>query len=125
MWGGGRRRRGSWKGRGPWGYPELPANLEYLLAILTTIQAEPRRTILNAIGTQGATTNQIYQALLERGYNLPRTTLYYHLSELENLGLITHAGYKESGGGAPEKVWSLRTRKICIDILTGETLNSE
>jgi len=125
LWGGGKRRRGGWRGKGPWRYQALPANLEYILAILSTVQTEPRRTILSAIGGEGATTNQIYQALLERGYDIPRTTLYYHLSELENLGLITHAGYKESGGGAPEKVWKLSKRKICIDILTGETFESD
>ncbi|MCE4606559.1 MAG: winged helix-turn-helix domain-containing protein [Desulfurococcales archaeon] len=125
MWGGGRRRRGGWRGRGPWGYQALPANIEYILAVISSAQTEPRRTILNAIGDRGATTNQIYQTLLEKDYNIPRTTLYYHLSELENLGLITHTGYKESGAGAPEKVWELRKRKICIDILTGETFDSD
>jgi DNA-binding transcriptional ArsR family regulator len=119
----GRRGRGGWRGKGPWGYPGLPVNIEYLLTLLAAAQAEPRRSILNAIGQGEATTSQIYQTLLGKGYNIPRTTLYYHLSELENLGLITHVGYKESGGGAPEKVWKLRTRRICIDILTGEIEN--
>jgi hypothetical protein len=30
------------------------------------------------------------------------------------------AGYREVGGGAPEKTWRLKARKICVDIVTGE-----
>jgi hypothetical protein len=26
-------------------------------------------------------------------------------------------GYKEEGGGAPEKIWKLKTREIKIDLL--------
>jgi len=48
---------------------------------------------------------------------LARSSLYYHLSELEAAGLIELARYREEGGGAPEKVWRLKTREITIDLL--------
>lgn len=43
--------------------------------------------------------------------------LYYHLSALREAGIVEVAGYRESGGGIPEKVWRLRTRRIVIDLL--------
>jgi predicted ArsR family transcriptional regulator len=45
--------------------------------------------------------------------------LYYHLSELKKAGVIEVAGYKDEGGGAPEKVWRLKSRRIVIDLLEG------
>ena len=117
MWGKGR----GWRGRGRrWGprasfHPEL----EQLITLLAMTQAEPRHSIIEALSTGEKTTGQIYEHLQSKGYAIPRTTFYYHLSELENAGLIVHTGYREAGGGAPEKTWKLRTREICIDLLTG------
>ena len=117
MWGKGR----GWRGRGKrWGLrAPLPPGLEQLVTLLAMTQSEPRHSIIEALSTGERTTSQIYEYLQSKGYVLPRTTLYYHLSELESAGIITHTGYKETGGGAPEKTWRLRTRWICIDILTG------
>lgn len=43
--------------------------------------------------------------------------LYYHLSELHRAGIIEVAEYREVGGGAPEKVWKLKKKRIVIDLL--------
>jgi len=51
------------------------------------------------------------------GERLARSSLYYHLSELEESGIIEMARYREEGGGAPEKVWKLKTREIKINLL--------
>jgi len=52
--------------------------------------------------------------------------LYYHLSELKKAGIIAVAGYKEEGGGAPEKIWRLKSRRIVIDLLeTGKGNGSD
>jgi DNA-binding transcriptional ArsR family regulator len=114
-----RGRRG-WRGRGkrwaPWA--SIPV-IEQLYDLLALAQSEPRHSIIEALLEGEKSTNELYQYLESKGYSLPRTTLYYHLSELESAGIIEHAGYKETGGGAPEKVWKLRTRVICIDIPTG------
>jgi DNA-binding transcriptional ArsR family regulator len=50
---------------------------------------------------------------------MPRSTLYYHLSALEDAGIIEMAGYREEGGGAPEKLWKLKVRRVGIDLVTG------
>ena len=116
MWGKGR----GWRGRGKRWSPRapLPPGLEQLITLLAMTQAEPRHSIIEALSTGEKTTSQIYEHLQSKGYAIPRTTLYYHLSELENTGIIVHTGYKETGGGAPEKTWKLKTRKICIDIFS-------
>jgi DNA-binding transcriptional ArsR family regulator len=48
-----------------------------------------------------------------------RPNLYYHLSELQDAGIIEVAGYREEGGGAPEKVWKLALDKIIIHLKKG------
>jgi len=62
-------------------------------------------------------TKEIYGFLAERGVGLTPSGLYYHLSELNRAGIIEVSEYREKGGGAPEKVWKLKTRKIVIDLL--------
>lgn len=77
-----------------------------------------RWVIIQLIGEDAVSTTKIFEGLSSKGENLSRSGLYYHLSELENAGIIELAEYRETGGGAPEKVWKLKTKKIEID-LTG------
>ena len=58
--------------------------------------------------------------MIRRGENLTKSGLYYHLSELKDAGIIEVAEYIEEGGGAPEKVWKLKTKKIVIDLIEKE-----
>ncbi|ASJ08720.1 DNA-binding protein [Thermococcus siculi] len=95
-------------------------NLKSLMMILKPLMAEPKRSIIKILSDGVKGTNEIYQGLQERGLDLPRSTLYYHLSALEDAGIIEMAGYREEGGGAPEKLWKLKVRKIGIDLATGE-----
>ena len=37
---------------------------------------------------------------------------------MEKAGIIELAEYREVGGGAPEKVWKLKTQEIQINLLT-------
>ena len=84
------------------------------------VLTEPRWTILKIIGDGEKATNEIYSELQNRGILIPKSTLYYHLSNLEDSGIIELAGYREEGGGAPEKVWRLKVKRIGIDILSGK-----
>jgi len=77
-----------------------------------------RWTILRLIGDETKSTNEIFAGLKEAGEGLSRSGLYYHLSELEEAGIIELAEYREVGGGAPEKVWRLKTKEIKINLLT-------
>jgi len=77
-----------------------------------------RWTIIRLIGDETKGTNEILEGLKEAGEGLSRSGLYYHLSELEEAGIIELAEYREVGGGAPEKVWRLKTREIRINLLT-------
>ena len=77
-----------------------------------------RWVIIRLIGERTKSTNEIFEGLEKGGEGLSRSGLYYHLSELEEAGIIELAEYREVGGGAPEKVWRLKTREIRIDLLT-------
>ena len=47
---------------------------------------------------------------------LKKLSLYYHLRELENVGIIELDEYKPSKEGrAPEKVWKLNIEKLTIN----------
>jgi len=76
-----------------------------------------RWTMIVFIGDGARSTTEIYDHLTEMGEKLTKPGFYYHISELKNAGIIEVAGYKEEGGGAPEKVWKLKTRRIVFDLL--------
>ena len=73
--------------------------------------------IIEYIGEGSKSTKEIYDYLLKKGEQITKSGLYYHLSELKNAGIIEVADYIEEGGGAPEKVWRLKMKKIVIDLL--------
>jgi DNA-binding transcriptional ArsR family regulator len=77
-----------------------------------------RWIIICLIGDETKSTNEIFERLKDAGEGLSRSGLYYHLSELEKAGIIKLAEYREVGGGAPEKVWMLKTKEIRINLLT-------
>ena len=78
----------------------------------------PKRwEIIRIIGKGEKGSGEVLEGLYGAGESLARSSLYYHLSELEEAGIIEMARYREVGGGAPEKVWRLKTREIKIDLL--------
>ncbi len=94
--------------------------LKPLITLLKSVLAEPKRSIIKILSDGVKSTSEIYAELQQRGFIIARSTLYYYLSVLEELGIIEGAGYKETGGGAPEKLWRLKTRRVGIDLVTGE-----
>ena len=76
-----------------------------------------RWTIIRLVGNETKSTGEILDGLAESGNGLSRSGLYYHLSELEEAGIIELAKYREIGGGAPEKVWKLKTKEIKVNLL--------
>ena len=95
-------------------------NLKTLMMTLKILMSEPKRSIIRILSEGVKGTNDIYQSLKLEGFNIPRSTLYYNLSTLADMGIIEMAGYREEGGGAPEKLWRLRVRKVGLDLITGE-----
>jgi DNA-binding transcriptional ArsR family regulator len=77
-----------------------------------------RWTIIRLIGDETKSTNEIFEGLKKGGEKLSKSGLYYHLSEMELAGIIELAGFREVGGGAPEKVWKLKTKEIKINLVT-------
>jgi DNA-binding transcriptional ArsR family regulator len=76
-----------------------------------------RWLIICSIGNRTKSSNEILKELKKAGESLSRSGLYYHLSELEGAGIIELAEYREAGGGAPEKIWRLKTKEIKINLL--------
>lgn len=76
-----------------------------------------RWVIIRIIGNEEKSSGEILEGLKEADEELARSSLYYHLSELEEAGIIELAGYREEGGGAPEKVWRLKTKEIHVNLL--------
>jgi len=97
--------------------PELTNTMDFLGALWGI-----RWLILRILADREKSTNEILNEMTSKhGIAIPRTLLYYHLNELERMGVICMVGYRETGkGGAPEKVWRLKIRKIVIDIPSGQ-----
>jgi len=100
-------------GRGRNGHSKARRVQRYIRAL----HCPTRWEIIRIIGDAEKGSGAILDGLKEAGESLARSSLYYHLSELEAAGLIELARYREEGGGAPEKVWRLKTREITIDLL--------
>ncbi len=90
---------------------------EKLKGLAKALHGPPRWDIIEIIGAGELKTGEIREEMEERGYELTQAGLYYHLSELKDAGIIEVSGYFEEGMGAPEKKWTLKRRKIEIDLL--------
>lgn len=101
------------EGRGCSDFGEFGKFQKYFRAL----HCPTRWLIIRLIGDEAKSTGEIFEGLKEAGEGLSRSGLYYHLSELEDAGVIELSEYREEGGGAPEKVWRLKTKEIKIDLL--------
>ncbi len=99
---------------------DAPPKWLKLRNFLKALRFSTRWLIIEYIGEGSKSTKEIYEYLIRRGENLTKSGLYYHLSELKDAGIIEVAEYIEEGGGAPEKVWKLKTKKIVIDLIEKE-----
>ena len=100
-------------------------SIRTIMMRLKFIFFEPRWSIIKSVGNSIKGTNEIYEDLHKMGIMIPRTTLYYHISLLEKEGIMEMTGYREVGGGAPEKLWRLKVRRICVDTITGKIIEEE
>lgn len=95
----------------------IPPRIQRLQKYISALHCPTRWKIIDVIGDGAKSTKEIYEALKEQGKNITLSGLYYHLSELSRAEIIEVAHYKEVGGGAPEKVWKLKTKSIVINLL--------
>lgn len=95
-----------------------------LMRYVRALHCPTRWHIIRFIGGGERSTGEIRDFLEEDRGGPTGSGLYFHLSELRKAGIVEVSGYREEGGGAPEKVWRLRTRRIEIDLLDegGEAL---
>ena len=98
----------------------VPPKWLRLRKFVKALRFPTRWLIIEYIGEGKKSTKEIYDYLIKMGEKLTKSGLYYHLSELKNAGIIEVAEYIEEGGGAPEKAWKLKTKKIVIDLLETE-----
>ncbi len=99
--------------------------LQRLGRCISALHCPTRWDIIDFIGEGSKSTKEIYEFLTGRGMRLTSSGLYYHLSELNRADIIEVSEYREKGGGAPEKVWKLKTKQIVINLLDSEVQDHE
>ena len=83
---------------------------------IRALHCPTRWKIIRCIGEGERSTREIFEEL-GLGEEISLAGLYYHISALKEAEIVELASYREDRGGAPEKVWRLKTRKIVIDLL--------
>lgn len=99
--------------------------IQKLQGLSKALHCATRWDIIDIIGTNQVKTKQIRKKLEEREYELSKSGLYYHLTELKEAGVIEVSGYIEEGKGAPEKKWKLTKQKIKINLLKKDNKPTE
>lgn len=97
--------------------PNAPEGWLRLRNFVRALRFSTRWTIIEFLGEQTRTTSEIFTYVIESGEKLTKQGLYYHISELKKADIVEVAGYREEGGGAPEKIWKLKTKRIVFDLL--------
>ena len=95
---------------------EKEIGLRDVAKYIRALHCPTRWRIIELLGRGPASTSEIAESLQREGTVRGRPILYYHLSELQNVGIIEVAEYREEGGGAPEKVWRLAIDKLVINL---------
>ncbi|MFP4005592.1 MAG: ArsR/SmtB family transcription factor [Candidatus Hadarchaeia archaeon] len=90
--------------------------IQKLKGLARALHCPTRWDIIDIIGSAELKTKDIAKKMKEKGYEISKPGLYYHLSELKDAGIIEVSGYVEEGRGAPEKKWVLSKKKIEIDL---------
>lgn len=102
------------------GRKKFRERIQKLKGLAKALHCPTRWDIINLLGKEELKTRNIREGMEERGYDLSKPGLYYHLSELKDAGVIEVSGYVEEGRGAPEKKWKLVRKKIEIDLVYSE-----
>ncbi len=92
-------------------------NFEEFKKIVRALHCPTRWLILDCLRDGERSTKEIFECLTKRDERITSSGLYYHLSELKNAGIIEVAGYREEGGGAPQKLWKIKAKKIVINLV--------
>lgn len=100
-------------------YPESPENIRWkkFRQVSRALHCPTRWLILDCLKDRVLSTNEILECLSEKNETVTSSGLYYHLSELKSADIIEVAGYKEEGGGAPQKLWRLKKKIIEIQLV--------
>ncbi len=99
---------------------EAAKRISKLQGLAKALHCPTRWDIIDIIGAGNAKTKEIKNGLVDKGYEITQSGLYYHLSELRDAGVIEVDKFLEEGQGAPEKVWKLSKRKIEIELVSQE-----
>lgn len=95
----------------------LPEPMKTAQKYINALHCPTRWDIIASIGKGAKSTKEIHSELKMKEKALTFEALYYHLSALKKAGIIEVSSYREEKGGAPEKLWKLKTTKITIDLL--------
>jgi len=90
--------------------------------IVRALHCPTRWLIIECLKKREMSTKELLDCLLEKE-GITMAALYYHLSELKNAGIVEISGYIEEKGGAPQKVWKLRVKKVEIPLVDDDEGN--
>jgi len=93
-------------------------NFENFRKIMRALHCPTRWMIIECLKDGEKSTKEILDCLLAKDERITSSGLYYHLSELRSAGIIEIAGYREEGGGAPQKLWRLKVKKVEIPLVS-------
>lgn len=94
----------------------IRVGLRELEVYIRVLHCPTRWYIIETLSEGAKSTSEIFEELKRRSKDVSKPSLYYHLSELDDADIIEIAEYRETGGGAPEKVWKLKAKQIVIEL---------
>lgn len=105
---------------------ELNIGISDMKQYAKVLHCPKRWAIINIINRAGEiTTSRISDNLSRESGEVSIQSLYYHLSELKDAGIIGLAGYEEKQQGAPEKIWELRAKEININLINKQEVRDD
>jgi len=98
----------------------IKVGLKEINSFIRALHCPTRWKIIEILADGAKGTGEISRELKKDSEDVSKPSLYYHLSELEEVGIIGVSNYREVGGGAPEKIWKLKTSQVIIDLIQKE-----
>ena len=96
-------------------------NIAEIGPYIRALHCPTRWKVIEVLQTGPKSSDQIFKILLKNNKNLKKPALYYHLRELEAVGIIELEEYRPSDQKrAPEKVWKLKMENLNINLMKKE-----
>jgi DNA-binding transcriptional ArsR family regulator len=97
--------------------------IQEIAPFIRALHCPTRWEIIELLQTGPKSSDEIFQSLQKSSTTLTKPALYYHLRELETVGIVSLDEYKPSAQNrAPEKIWKLNITKLNINFTNKEAI---